>query len=66
MNSMTLILLLDVGLLIVLVCLLSYHIRQSQDKRKKTEQIEQELDTEREKTNKFHVSVAEIKRMTKG
>jgi cell division protein FtsL len=65
MDSITIILLLDVILLTVLVCLLSYHIRQNKHDRKKTEQIEQELEAEHEKTNKFHVSIEEIRSMTK-
>lgn len=66
MDRLTILLLVDVGMLIVLVGLLSYHIRHSRKDRKKTEQIEQELDTERQKTNKFHVSIEEIRKMTKG
>ena len=65
-NSLIAMLLFDSGLLIVLVGLLAYHVKHSKKERKKTEQIQKDLDEERQKTNKFHVSVEEIKRLTKG
>jgi preprotein translocase subunit SecG len=66
MNETQALLIFDAGLFIVLILMLSYHIRHLKTDRKKTDSIRQELEEEREKTNKFHVSVEEIRRMTKG
>jgi len=55
---------------IFLLCLfissVMLHRRKIKNEKKKTEKIEQFIETEREKTNKFHVTVEEIRRMTKG
>lgn len=66
MDKLLLMLIFDSALLIVLVGLLAYHVRFARRERRKTEQIQLDLEQEREKTNKFHVSVEEIRRMTKG
>jgi len=66
MNSTIAILVFDALLLMILIGMLVHHIRQNKHTRKKTAQITQELEHEREKTNKFHVSIEEIRRMTKG
>ena len=65
MNSTIAILVFDALLLLVLIGMLAHHIRQNKHARKKTEQITQELYNEREKTEKFHVSIEEIMRLTK-
>ena len=66
MNETLALLIFDAGLLIVLILMLGYHIRSIKKDRKKTAYIRQELENERQKTEKFHVSLEEIKQMTKG
>ena len=65
-NGLIALLLFDALLFLVLIGLLTYHIRHLRKDRKKTEQILIDLDSERQKTNKFKVSLEEIQRMTKG
>lgn len=66
MDNLLLFLVVDSLLLAVLVGLISYHVRQSRRERQKTEHIKEQLERERAKTNKFHVDIEQIKRMTKG
>jgi Na+/melibiose symporter-like transporter len=65
MNETQALLIFDAGLFLVLILMLIYHIKNFKKDRKKTAYIRQELENEREKTNKFHVSVEEIRSMTK-
>ena len=65
MNSTIALLIFDAILFIVLILILIYHLRSIKKYHKKTAYIRKELDNEREKTNKFNVTVEEIRQMTK-
>jgi hypothetical protein len=66
MNETALFFVFNVVLTGILLGMIGYHRYGMRKDRQKTEAIRQDLETEREKTNKFHVSVEEIRRMTKG
>jgi len=66
MNSTIALLIFDAILFLIIILMLGYHLRSIKKDRKKTAYIRQELENERQKTEKFHVSLEEIKRMTKG
>jgi len=65
MSSIIALLIFDALLFIILILMLGYHLRSLKKDRKKTAYIRQELENEREKTNKFHVTLDEIRGMTK-
>lgn len=65
MDNLILFLIVDLGFLLILVALLFYAISKSRREGRKTEKIKQNLEEERQKTNKFHVSIEEIRRLTK-
>jgi len=67
MDNTTIIIGLDIAILLFLVGMVVFHIRLiRKHNHQKTEKIEQELETERAKTEKFHVSIEEIRKLTKG
>lgn len=67
MDRITIAIILDVLILLFLGGIVGFHTHLFKKRdHKKTEQIKEELEEEREKTNKFHVSIEEIRRMTKG
>jgi hypothetical protein len=66
MNGTSALLIFDAFLFGILILMLGYHLRSIKKDRKKTAYIREELENERQKTEKFHVSLEEIRKMTKG
>lgn len=64
-DSVAALLLFDAILFLILLGMLWYHIRFTRKERQKTEEIREDLSQEHEKTKKFHVSLEEIRNMTK-